>query len=108
MVINGFTAGFAEGVDHVQYAAADACSEVVDVHTLFARQFFHRDDVAVGEIHHVDVVANAGAIFSWVVVAKYGKGLAAAHGNLCDVRHQVVGNTLRIFPYRPTDEHQPG
>ena len=55
--------------------------------------------MAVGEIHHVDVVAYAGAIFSRVVIAKYGKRLAAANGYLRDVRHQVVWNTLRIFPH---------
>ena len=65
----------------------------------FIGQFFHRRDVAVCQVHHVNVVAHAGAIFGWVVVAEYRQRFTTANRDLRDIRHQVVRNTLRIFPH---------
>ena len=99
VVVNRFAAGFAKSVDHVEHAAADACAKVIDMHAGFISQFFHRRDVAVGQVHHVNVVAHAGAIFGWVVVAEYRQRFTTADRDLRDIRHQVVRDALRIFTH---------
>ncbi len=48
VVINGFTAGFTKGVDHIQDATADTRAEVINMYAGFVRQFFHCHDVPVG------------------------------------------------------------
>ena len=71
---------------------------VVDMHPGFVSQFFHGRDVAIGEVHHMDVIAHAGTIFGRIVVTKNGQRFATANGDLGDVGHQVVRDPLRVFP----------
>ena len=99
MVVNGFAAGLAESIDHVEHAAADAGAKVVDMDPGFVSQLFHGRDVAIGEVHHVDIIAYAGAILGRVVVTKHGQRVATTNGDLGDVRHQVVWDPLRVFPH---------
>ena len=99
MVVNGFAAGLAESIDHVEHAAADAGAKVVDMDPGFVSQFFHGRDVAIGEVHHMDVIAHAGTIFGRIVVTKNGQRFATANGDLGDVGHQVVRDPLRVFPH---------
>ena len=99
MVVNGFAAGLAESIDYVEHAAADAGAKVVDMHPGFVSQFFHGRDVAIGEVHHMDVIAHAGTIFGRIVVTKNGQRFATANGDLGDVGHQVVRDPLRVFPH---------
>ena len=40
------------------------------MHPGFVSQFFHGRDVAIGEVHHMDVIAHAGTIFGRIVVTK--------------------------------------
>ena len=54
-------------------------------------------DVAFGQVHDVNVVAHAGAVFGGVVVAEDVDVCSPADGHLADVGHQVVGNALRVF-----------
>ena len=49
------------------------------------------------QVAHVDVVANTGAVGGGVIVAKDLNGLELTDGDLGDVRHQVVGDTLGIL-----------
>ena len=69
------------------------------MHARFIRQLLHGRHVTVGQIHYVDVVAHAGAVFGRVVVAKNRQRLATAYRYLGDIRHQVVRNALRIFTH---------
>ena len=69
------------------------------MHAGFVGQFFHRRDVAVGKVHDVNVVTYAGAVFGWVVVAKYRQRFTAPDRDLRDIRHQVVRNALRVFAH---------
>ena len=50
-----------------------------------------RGAVRFGEIHHVEVIANAGAIRSRVVRTKNAQARSAAGGHLGDERKQIVG-----------------
>ena len=62
--------------DHLQHALALARAQVVDVYATFVGAVLQRFDVPFGEIHHVDVVAHAGAVDSRVIVTKDGKAVA--------------------------------
>ena len=63
------------------------------------RQFFHRHDVTVRQIHYVDVIAYASTIFGRIIVTKNRQRVATAYSNLGDVWHQVIRNALRIFAH---------
>ena len=55
----------------------------------------------LGQVHDMDVVADAGAIACWVVAAKHAERIALAERHLLHVRHQVVGNAHRVLPDLP-------
>ena len=53
--------------------------------------------MALGKIHHMDVVPDAGAVGGGVVVAVDAEILPAAHSHLGDEGHQVVRNAPGVF-----------
>jgi hypothetical protein len=53
--------------------------------------------MGLGEIDHVDEVAEAGAVLGGIVVAEDGQALALADGGLGDEGDEVVGNAAREF-----------
>ena len=61
------------------------------------RQVVQGRDVALGQIHHMYVVANASAIRCVVVLAVHVEFTQLAHGDLRDKRHQVVGDAIGIL-----------
>ena len=99
VILHRLAAGFTESIHHIQHAAANPGAEVVNMHARFVRQLLHRRHVAVGQIHDVNVIAHAGAIFGGIIVTKNRQGIATPYGNLRDIRHQVVRNALRIFAH---------
>ena len=56
--------------------------------------------MAAGQIHHMDIVAHAGAIRGGVVVAKDVHFFQLADRHLGDIRHQVIGDAVGVL----TDE----
>ena len=50
-----------------------------------------------GQINHIDIVADTGAIGCIVVITEDGEFLADAHSRLCNERNQVVGHTIGQF-----------
>ena len=52
------------------------------------------------KINHVDIVTDTGSVRSIIVVAIYVKLLQLADSNLCDVRHQVIRNAVRVLAHR--------
>ena len=58
---NLLAAGLAEGVDDVQHAVAVAGAQIADEQAGLLLQLLDGRHVAAGQIHHVDVVAHAGA-----------------------------------------------
>ncbi|MNL69305.1 hypothetical protein D3C87_1941520 [compost metagenome] len=55
--------------------------------------------MSVGQIHNVNVITHARAVFGWVIIAKDRQRITTPHGNLRDVRHQVIRNALRVFAH---------
>ena len=49
------------------------------------------------QIHYVDIVAHTRAVVGRIVVAEHTQFLAFTHSHLRDIRHQVVGDTVRIL-----------
>ncbi|MFQ9126981.1 MAG: hypothetical protein ACLR4Z_09615 [Butyricicoccaceae bacterium] len=45
----------------------------------------------------MDVIAAAGTIRRQVIVTENREMIASANGNLRDIRHQIVRNTLRVL-----------
>ena len=90
-------AGLGEGGDDLEHRSAGAGAQVKDLDAGLAVHPVERGHVTRGQIAHMDVVANAGTIGRGVVVAKDLNGLELANGDLGDVGHQVVGDTLGVL-----------
>ena len=90
-------AGLGEGGDDFEYRGAGAGAQVKDLDTGLAVHPVEGGHVTRCQVAHVDVVANTGAVGGGVIVAKDLNGLELTDGDLGDVRHQVVGDTLGIL-----------
>src|SRR5262249_9216455 len=64
---------------------------------IFRCNLLQGGEVSTSQIHHVDVIAHARAVWSWVVVSKNVHGWSPTHSHLCYKRQQIVRNPLRIF-----------
>ena len=65
---NGFTGDHARGFNHLPHAEALPISQVVNAIALLKR--LQREHVCFGQIQHMNIVTNAGAIGCVVVVAE--------------------------------------
>ena len=95
---NGFSAGFFIGVQNVENGIAVTCAKIVyldsSVHIV---KLVERADVADSKVDNVEIVAHARAVVSVVIVAVDVQVFPSANCNLCNIRHEVVGNALRIL-----------
>ena len=113
------SAGALEGMYHVQHAGARAGSQIENAHAAtravrcrfarhgagrfrfagahFAAHPVERRHVAARKVHHVDVVAHAGAVVRGIVVAEHADAFQLAYGHLRNVGQQVVGDALGIL-----------
>ena len=64
---------------------------------LLVQQPLYGDNVRLGKIDHIDVVANATAIRRIVVVPEYLQLLPDPGSSLGNKRYQVVGNAIGQF-----------
>ena len=71
----------------VEHGVAVTCAQVVNGESALAFNSLEGAHVARGEVADVDVVADAGAIWSVVVIAEHAEFLAEADCGLRDVRH---------------------
>ena len=86
--------GLGKGLDHFQDTAAFASAQVDSVPTRMVLRKFQGREMAIYQVHDMDVVADAGAIRGIVVITKYAKEGALTVGDLGDVRHEVVGDAV--------------
>ncbi|MNN61348.1 hypothetical protein D3C81_1765770 [compost metagenome] len=92
-----------EGLDQLQNRVTSARSQVEGkLAHVTGGQRIKCSDVSLGQIHHVDVVAHAGAIGSGVVVAKHTDVVALPCSSLRDVGRQVVRHPARQLADQPT------
>jgi len=78
----------AGGLDHLEDAESLAVAEVVGQNGMIG-EGFEGQDVRLGQVDDVDVVADARAVGRGVVVAEDGDGRALAEGHLQDERDEV-------------------
>ena len=69
-VRHGHARDFGEGVGQLFYAYPTACAQVDRNALLFGFQIVKRCQVALRQVHHMDVVAHASAVGRGVVFAK--------------------------------------
>src|SRR5258708_4759779 len=84
-----------------QYRDALPGAEIHRDSVPLALQGFQCRNVAARQIDDMDVVANAGAVARRIIAAENAHAVANAHGNLSDIGHQIVWDTLRIFADQP-------
>ena len=94
---DGLAAGFLEGMDDIQHAVTLAGAEVADEEAAVRFQLLDGADMAAGQVHDMDVVADAGAVGSGVVIAEDMDLFQLAHSHLGDVGHEVVGDAVRVL-----------
>src|SRR5699024_8175572 len=92
-----FSACLAECLDHIEYGISVSCSQVVDRYSRLLFQFLNCADMADRKVYYMDVVADTCSIRCVIVVAEYSKALKFSDRNLCDIRDQVVRDSLRIL-----------
>ena len=76
-------------------------AEVVDDEPGIFVQFFKRGDVTFRKVDDVDIIPDARAVFRGVIVAENVDFFKFPDGNLRDIRHKVVGDTVGIFADKP-------
>ena len=53
--------------------------------------------MAACQVDYMDVIAHTRAVRRGVIIAEHANGLHFANRDLCDIRHEVVRNALRVF-----------
>lgn len=91
-----------KSIDKLLDTGAFACTYIVDVirQTVYLRieKVFNGYDVRVCQVNDVDVVANAGAIRSGVVITKDGERRTFLGHGLCEVGNEVIRHVKGKFP----------
>ena len=103
LIGNGEPSGGFKPLHHLQHAQTAPSSDVQreGVWRRLLKQVLEGPAVGFGQVHHVQLIADAGAIRCGVVLAEDAQTLAAACGHLGDEREQVVGIPSGSSPMRP-------
>ena len=91
---DGDTVGGLEGVDDVQHAVSVARAKVEHLRAGVGGGVAQGGQVAAGQVHHVDVIPDAGAVGGGIVIAENMELLQPPGGHAGHVGQQVVGNAL--------------
>ena len=65
---------------------------------VFGQQAIQGSAVALGQIHHMDVIADAAAIRGGPIIPKHAELVASTNCHLADEGEEVVGDAERVFP----------
>lgn len=94
------TNDLAEGVDHLKDGAAAAGAQVPSLDTgLVIAEVVQGDEVALGEVDDVDIIADGGTVAGRVVVSKDQELVAITGGDFAEEREQIKGNTLGVLAH---------
>ena len=88
---------FLKCVNKVQNTVSFACAEIVDRKAGILGKLFDRAYMAVGKVNYMDIVPYSGAVVCLVIVAENIEMIELANRNLCDLRHKIVRDTVRIL-----------
>ena len=85
-------------IDDIKNTVADTGSQIIDPDTaLLFGQLVQCLYMAVCQVYHVNVITDTGSVRSVIVIAEYAQAYQLANCHLCNVRKQVVRDTLRIL-----------
>src|SRR5699024_5327687 len=79
------------------YGISVSCTKVVDRHSCLLFQLLDCAHMANCKVYYMDVVAYSGPVRCVIVITEYAQTLQLADRNLCDIRDQVVRDSLRIL-----------
>ena len=94
-VREGSTRDFFESMDHFEHRSRMAGAEVVDIEAGFKP--LDGGEVTFGEVYYMDVIAEAGAVFGFVVIAENVEFGELAGSNFHDIGHEVVWDAVGVF-----------
>ena len=97
-----YTIHLNKGIDHIQNTIAMACAHIVDSKTTFTLNGFQCSHMACGQVAYVDIITHASTVMGRIIVTKDSKFLTLTYSDLRDIRHQIVGNAIRILSYSST------
>ena len=73
-------------MDNIQNAVADSGSKIINLHTGIFLQLLYRLHMALGQIHHVDIIADARAVGSIIIIAEHIDLRQLSNCHLSDIR----------------------
>lgn len=91
-----------KGVDQLQHADALPGAQVDGEALARCCKVVERSQVPLGQVHHVNVVSNPGAVGCGVVDAEHVQAVSQAGRHLGDVGHEVVGRAVGLLPQLAT------
>ena len=88
-----------ESFDHITHAQALARAEVqgLGVGGFDLKKVLHSSSMGLGQIHHMQVVADASAVRRGVVVSEDLQLFKPTCGDLGDEGEEVIGDSQRVF-----------
>lgn len=60
-------------------------------------KLLHSLDMSLCQVNHMDVVTHAGAVRGIIIITEYVEIFKLSNSHLCNIRNQVVGDSLGIF-----------
>ena len=84
-------------MEHVQHGVAVAGAQIADEESALGLKLSQRRHVALGQVHHMNIIPDAGAVGGIVVVAIDVELFQLAHRHLGDIGHQVVGDAVGVL-----------
>ena len=91
---DGDVVGRFKRADDVQHAVAAARAQVEHLRAGVGGGVAQGGQVAAGQVHHVDVIPDAGAVGGGVIVAEHMELLQPTGGHAGDIWQQIIGDAL--------------
>src|SRR5699024_5923589 len=82
LIRNLHAVGLFKCLDHIQHAVTNTGAQVEHFAAQVFHRVLHRGNVTLGQVYHMDVVPDAGAVVGVIVIAKDAEFLPAAHSHL--------------------------
>lgn len=88
-----------ETLNHLKHREALSSAQVEHFKAIdFARgETIQCRQMSIGKIDDMDIITNACSIMCWIIVTKHSQLLEFAHGNLCDIWHEIVWLSIGIL-----------
>ena len=90
-------AGLFIGVEDVQHAVSLAGAQIAYEESAVLLQLVQGRHMALGQVHHMDVVPHAGAVMGGPVAAEDVEAFQLSRRHLGDIGHQIIGNAVGVL-----------